>query len=99
MLKMSIKTVALTAMLSAAIGFAAADSADAKKEFEYLPGDFHQHTLYTDGSDPFFEVMDSNPYYGLEWWANSEHGGRRNRDRPGETRPLRQPPRLPRAAL
>ncbi len=46
----------------------------------YLPGDFHQHTLYTDGSDPFFEVMRSNADYGLEWWANSEHGGERNRD-------------------
>ena len=47
---------------------------------QYQPGDFHQHTLYTDGSDPFMEVMMENNKYGLEWWANSEHGGERNRD-------------------
>ena len=47
---------------------------------EYLPGDFHQHTLYTDGSNKFFDVMDSNVDYGLQWWANSEHGGERWRD-------------------
>ncbi len=47
---------------------------------QYLPGDFHQHTLYTDGSDPFMDVMMENNNYGLEWWANSEHGGERNRD-------------------
>ncbi len=32
----------------------------------YLPGDFHQHTLYTDGSYPFFTVMASNVEYGLD---------------------------------
>jgi hypothetical protein len=51
---------------------------------EYLPGDFHQHTLYTDGSDTFFTVMEENTKYGLEWWANSEHGGERNRDGEGD---------------
>lgn len=47
---------------------------------EYLPGDFHQHTLYTDGSYPFMQVMEENGNYGLSWWANSEHGGERWRD-------------------
>ncbi|MBM9512416.1 hypothetical protein [Desulfogranum marinum] len=47
---------------------------------EYLAGDFHQHTLYTDGSYPFMQVMEENASYGLDWWANSEHGGERNRD-------------------
>jgi hypothetical protein len=51
---------------------------------EHLPGDFHQHTLYTDGSDTFDDVMDSNVDYGLVWWANSEHGGERNRDGYGD---------------
>ena len=54
------------------------------KKGEYLPGDFHQHTLYTDGSNPFFDVMDENAAFGLEWWANSEHGGSRNRDGEGD---------------
>jgi hypothetical protein len=81
MVKRSIKTFALTAMLLASIGFAAADSADAKKgKFEYLPGDFHQHTYYTDGARPMLEVMRQNFNYGLAWWANSEHGGGRDRD-------------------
>lgn len=47
---------------------------------EYQPGDFHQHSLYTDGSYPFMQVMQENANYGLDWWANSEHGGERNRD-------------------
>lgn len=52
--------------------------------WEYLAGDFHQHTLYTDGSDPFFDVMDANYDFELDWWANSEHGGSRNRDGEGD---------------
>jgi hypothetical protein len=47
---------------------------------EYQPGDFHQHSLYTDGSYPFMQVLQENANYGLDWWANSEHGGERNRD-------------------
>jgi len=47
---------------------------------EYRAGDFHQHSLYTDGSNPFMQVMQENANYGLDWWANSEHGGERNRD-------------------
>ncbi|WP_446008162.1 hypothetical protein [Candidatus Electrothrix sp.] len=50
---------------------------------EYLPGDFHQHSLYTDGGHPFSEMMTQNNNY-LQWWANSEHGGERNRDGNGE---------------
>jgi hypothetical protein len=47
---------------------------------DWLSGDFHQHTLYTDGSTTFNFVMEKNNYYGLDWWANSEHGGQINRD-------------------
>jgi hypothetical protein len=42
---------------------------------ERLAGDFHQHTLYTDGSTSFDFVMSKNNEFGLDWWANSEHGG------------------------
>lgn len=59
----------------ALLGMAAATYAG-----EYLVGDFHQHTLYTDGGIPFHDVMAVNDAYGLDWWANSEHGGERNRD-------------------
>jgi hypothetical protein len=46
----------------------------------YLAGDFHQHTYYTDGSNTFARVMAENAIWRLDWWANSEHGGERNRD-------------------
>lgn len=49
----------------------------------WLAGDFHQHTLYTDGSTTFDFVMEKNNEFGLDWWANSEHGGARNRDGEG----------------
>ncbi len=47
---------------------------------KWLSGDFHQHTYYTDGSTTFDFVMEKNNQFGLDWWANSEHGGSRNRD-------------------
>lgn len=45
------------------------------KAQSYLTGDFHQHTTYTDGSYTIGHVMAKNNQYGLQWWANSEHGG------------------------
>jgi hypothetical protein len=50
------------------------------KKGKWMSGDFHQHTLYTDGSTSFDFVTDRNLEFGLDWWANSEHGGERNRD-------------------
>ena len=50
---------------------------------KWLAGDFHQHSLYTDGSTPFDFEMSKNNEFGLDWWANSEHGGARNRDGEG----------------
>ena len=46
----------------------------------YIAIDFHQHTTYTDGSNPIATVMDKNDEFGLDWWANSEHGGVRYTD-------------------
>jgi hypothetical protein len=42
---------------------------------EWVAGDFHQHTTYTDGSNSMKTVMYKNNQFGLDWWANSEHGG------------------------
>jgi hypothetical protein len=78
LLKERVMNTACAAVLSAALLFTGANTAMAQGE--YLPGDFHQHTLYTDGSYPFVRVMEENANYGLGWWANSEHGGERNRD-------------------
>ena len=41
----------------------------------YVAGDFHQHSTYTDGSWSIGYVMQKNAEFGLDWWANSEHGG------------------------
>lgn len=75
---------AFSALLSVSIGLTGITSAiannDKDDKFAYLPGDFHQHSLYTDGGRPFFELNRQNFNYGLDWWANSEHGGERNRD-------------------
>lgn len=71
----SFKTVVLVATFVVSGGMAGQAVAG-----EYLAGDFHQHSLYTDGSYPFMQVMQENANYGLDWWANSEHGGERNRD-------------------
>jgi hypothetical protein len=60
----------------------------------WLAGDFHQHTTYTDGSTSFESVMQKSDAFGLDWWANSEHGGSRNRDGKGHlwTDPTYYPP-------
>jgi len=47
---------------------------------KYLTGDFHQHTTYSDGSYSFSHMMAKNNQYGLDWWANNDHGGAFNRD-------------------
>jgi hypothetical protein len=78
MLSKSFKRIALTAILSTSVGLSGINAANAQGE--YLPGDFHQHTLYTDGGNTFAHMMSKNHEYGLQWWANSEHGGERNRD-------------------
>lgn len=67
-----------TALLIA--GAAALATAAPALAGDYLAGDFHQHTLYTDGSHKFFDSMAASNGFGLHWWANSEHGGKRNRD-------------------
>lgn len=92
MIKKSFKSIAMTALLFAAICFTSMSLSDAKQEgehewdhegapkAEWLSGDFHQHTTYTDGSKTFPFVMEKNDQFGLDWWANSEHGGSRARD-------------------
>lgn len=54
---------------------ALAVEADGQRQSGWVAGDFHQHTTYTDGSNSFATVMSKNDQFGLDWWANSEHGG------------------------
>jgi hypothetical protein len=46
----------------------------------YIAGDWHQHSTYTDGSYTHAAVSASNAFFGLNWWAKSEHGGAFNRN-------------------
>ncbi len=41
----------------------------------WMCGDSHQHTTYSDGLNPIRTVNYMNYKYGLDWWANSDHGG------------------------
>lgn len=43
----------------------------------YIAGDFHQHTTYSGGEYSFGHVMEASNKFGLDWWANSDHGGTR----------------------
>src|SRR5512137_2942263 len=43
----------------------------------YVAGDFHQHTTYSGGDYSIGHVMEASNKYGLDWWANSDHGGTR----------------------
>ncbi len=74
---------ALGTLFSSSLCLAAGPTANAASEGKWLSGDFHQHTLYTDGSTTFDFVMEKSNEFGLDWWANSEHGGGRNRDGSG----------------
>ena len=44
---------------------------------EYVAGDWHQHTTYSGGDYTIGHVMEASNRYGLDWWANSDHGGTR----------------------
>lgn len=41
----------------------------------WLAGDFHNHTLLTDGGHEATELFSQAFRFGLDWLANSEHGG------------------------
>jgi hypothetical protein len=58
----------------------AKESSNTKNSGRWMSGDFHQHTTYTDGANPIATVMEKNNEFGLDWWANSEHGGGFSRD-------------------
>ena len=82
--------VAMPLMLG--LGSSSNAAAGPKPSGQWLSGDFHQHTYYTDGSTTFDFVMQKSDEFGLDWWANSEHGGERNRDGTGTFWDVRSPP-------
>ncbi len=75
----SMKTVVVCALAVAALAGAPATAGDSK----WLSGDFHQHSWYSDGRTSFDFTMAKSDEFGLDWWANSEHGGSRFTDGDG----------------
>lgn len=48
---------------------------------QWVTGDFHTHTYLTDGSNTEFDVtQNAFQRFGLDWLANSEHGGTSGND-------------------
>jgi len=81
--KLGFWVISMMVALSLAVPSVASSGEDYKKSGRWISGDFHQHTYYTDGSTTIDFVMMKNNQFGLDWWANSEHGGSRNRDGEG----------------
>ncbi|MHB8988716.1 MAG: CehA/McbA family metallohydrolase domain-containing protein [Desulfobulbia bacterium] len=48
---------------------------NAQENGRWLTGDFHNHTFLTDGSNTADDVFSHAFRFGLDWLANSEHGG------------------------
>ncbi|MEW6171900.1 MAG: hypothetical protein AB1510_02360 [Bacillota bacterium] len=65
----------------------AQSSTSVLKDGKWVAGDFHTHTYLTDGSNTQKEVVDQAFHYGLDWMANSEHGGLSARDPEGNAFP------------
>ena len=63
-------------------------------EGKWVAGDFHQHSYVTDGSYPMVRVQQEGFDHGLDWQANSEHGGKSDEagDDPRQTWDLRLGP-------
>jgi hypothetical protein len=72
----------LVAAASAAL--LAAVAAPAMATGRWVTGDIHNHTVLTDGSNVFTEVTrNAFSVYGLDYLANSEHGGTSTKDAAG----------------
>jgi hypothetical protein len=78
-LKKNSKPSVLIALLALLLALAccgpAGEGQGAKPPGKWLAGDFHQHTTLTDGSHSMKDVFTQANRGGLDWWANSEHGG------------------------
>ena len=75
--------MAALAVCIGAVCLAGSTWADKDYQEGWVAGDFHQHTTYTDGSNSMKTVMYKNNQFGLDWWANSEHGGASGSDARG----------------
>ncbi len=60
---------------------------NARENGRWLAGDFHNHTFLTDGSIAAEDVFSHAFRFGLDWLANSEHGGAYGRGPDGQPWP------------
>jgi len=83
-LKGNFKLRASIALLALSLGLGcfglACDGKGPKPPGRWLAGDFHHHTTLTDGSHSLDQVCAQANRFGLDWWANSEHGGAYSRN-------------------
>ncbi|HEX2946103.1 MAG TPA: hypothetical protein VHT96_09115 [Clostridia bacterium] len=81
-LKFSISMVVLVSLATGTATFAV--NAAQPTSGKYVAGDFHTHTYLTDGNKTEAEVV-KNAFekFGLDWMANSEHGGTSAKDPSG----------------
>ncbi|MBP2674345.1 MAG: hypothetical protein H6Q84_1185 [Deltaproteobacteria bacterium] len=82
----------LAAALAAGLAAGAEGPARAgEPEGRWMAGDFHIHTLLTDGGRRPDEVALHAAAFGLDWFAFSEHGGNYSRDQDGKPFPAKIP--------
>ncbi len=77
--RLIIHVVLIALALVVAIGSNGRESAPGR----WMAGDFHQHSYFTDGRNRLADVLGNGVNYGLDWEANSEHGGAGARDGEG----------------
>lgn len=80
--------VAAAAVAAGALALAVSGAvvAGASSHGRWVSGDMHTHTFLTDGSNTQAQVAKSAfQDFGLDWFANSEHGGKSSRDPFGNT--------------
>lgn len=83
---------ALTVFSYMSISMTAETSINEASGGKWVAGDFHNHTYLTDGSHSASEVArNAFERFGLDWMANSEHGGYTYRDTGGNYLPMPVP--------
>jgi len=75
--------VATSLSISLAAAPALANDHNHASHGQWMAGDFHNHTFLTDGNNVQDDVLSHAFEYGLNWLANSEHGGSYNRNPQG----------------
>ncbi len=81
---MARRILAHLTLIAAALAAALSSMGTSSTPGQWMAGDFHQHSYFTDGGNTIPEVLENGVKYGLDWAANSEHGGTSRRDGAGK---------------